>query len=94
MDPATIDQLIKERTSAAVKDALKSLLEAPAPMTKRSTSRAKGTRRKSPPRTSRSAETNGPDPSVLVQGKEADGSVTKTDELHGAHDDITGEERA
>jgi hypothetical protein len=38
MDPATIDQLIKERTSAAVKDALKSLLEAPVPAVSRRSS--------------------------------------------------------
>jgi hypothetical protein len=35
VDPAIIDQLINERTSAAVKDALKSLLEAPAPVVSR-----------------------------------------------------------
>jgi len=94
VDLATIDQLIKERTSAAVKDALKSLLEAPAPMTKRSTTRAKGTRRKSSPRTSRLAATNGPDPSMLAQGKAADGSITKTDEPRGDRDDIAGEAHA
>jgi len=38
VDPATIDQLIKERTSAAVKDALKSLLEAPVPAVSRRSS--------------------------------------------------------
>ena len=47
---ADIDQLIKKRTSAAVKDALKSLLEAPAPVTGRMSKtkapRAKGARRK------------------------------------------------
>jgi len=94
VDPATIDQLIKERTSAAVKDALKSLLEAPAPMTKRSTTRAKGTRRKSSPRTSRLAATNGPNPSMPAQGKAANGSVAKTGKPSGAHDDIAGEAHA
>jgi hypothetical protein len=62
VDPVTIEQLIKERTSAAVKDALKSLLDAPTPVTRRRTSRAKSTRRKSSPRTSRSAAANGPAP--------------------------------
>jgi hypothetical protein len=38
VDPAAIDQLIKERTSAAVKDALKSLLEAPVPAVSRRSS--------------------------------------------------------
>ncbi len=45
-----VDKLVKERTSAAVKDALKSLLEAPAPATGRATRkkapRAKGTRKR------------------------------------------------
>jgi hypothetical protein len=45
-----IEKLVKERTSAAVKDALKSLLEAPAPATGRATRkkapRAKGTRKR------------------------------------------------
>jgi hypothetical protein len=94
VDPAIIDQLIKERTSAAVKDALKSLLEAPAPTTKRSTTRAKGTRRKSSLRTSRSAATNGPDPSMLAQGKAVDGSVAKIGVPRGDRDDIAGEAHA
>jgi hypothetical protein len=45
-----VEKLVKERTSAAVKDALKSLLEAPAPATGRATRkkapRAKGTRKR------------------------------------------------
>ena len=45
-----VEKLVKERTSAAVKDALKSLVEAPAPATGRATRkkapRAKGTRKR------------------------------------------------
>ncbi|MBK8011742.1 MAG: BREX-1 system adenine-specific DNA-methyltransferase PglX [Deltaproteobacteria bacterium] len=50
VDRSDIDKLVKDRTSAAVKDALKSLLEAPAPTTGRATRkkapRAKGTRKR------------------------------------------------
>ncbi|SEU47607.1 BREX-1 system adenine-specific DNA-methyltransferase PglX [Nonomuraea wenchangensis] len=49
VEQATVEMLVKERTSAAVKDALKSLLEAPAPgigkASKRKASRGTGARR-------------------------------------------------
>ena len=93
VDQATIDRLIKERTSAAVKDALKSLLEAPVP-TGRGVSRAKGTRRKSHPKTSGAAVANGPDHSGLAQVKEADDSITRAGEVRGARYDVAGEEHA
>ena len=45
VEQATIDKLIKERSSAAVKDALKKLLDAPAPATTRASKRKKAARR-------------------------------------------------
>jgi len=45
VNQATIDNLIKERASAAVKDALKKLLDAPAPATTRASKRKKAARR-------------------------------------------------
>lgn len=57
-----VAKLVKERTSAAVKDALKSLLEAPAPATgramKKKAPRAKGTRKRTTSARSKAA-TNG-----------------------------------
>jgi hypothetical protein len=52
---AEIDQLVAERTSAAVKDALRSLLDAPAPMA----SKNRASRRSGQPRVRRSAPTTG-----------------------------------
>jgi hypothetical protein len=44
LEKVTVDQLVTERTSTAVKDALKSLLEAPAPSAGRGAGRKKATR--------------------------------------------------
>lgn len=82
-----IAKLVKQRTSAAVKDALKSLLEAPAPATGRATRkkapRSKGTRRRAASARPKAA-TNGPsssgrssaavDAELLSKVKEAIGS--------------------
>ena len=62
VDQTEVEKLVKGRTSAAVKDALKALLEAPAPATGRSSKkkapRAKGTRKRTAS-TRPKAETNG-----------------------------------
>jgi Eco57I restriction-modification methylase len=53
IDPTTIDELIKKRTSAAVKDALKNLLDAPAPTSARGSTRTTNGRRVSRRRATR-----------------------------------------
>ena len=66
-----VDKLVKERTSAAVKDALKSLIETPAPATGRS-SRKKAPRAKGTSSTSRSYAAVAPE--LLSKVKEAIGA--------------------
>ena len=50
VDPVTVDELIAERSSAAVRDALQSLLDAPVPRTAGSKSRGRRTRKGRRPR--------------------------------------------
>jgi len=75
IDKATIEKLIAERTSTAVKDALQNLLSAPSPGTSRGSSR-RLTNRGSSPRSSRPAGADSrPDSSAARRGAAPDNSI-------------------
>ena len=87
---AEVDKLIKERTSAAVKDALRNLLDAPAPATGRA-SRKKAARAKSSRKKTAStrpvAATNGASPPNRSPAPVDAGLLSKVKEAIGANGD-------
>lgn len=89
-----IDKLVKERTSAAVKDALKSLLEAPAPApatgrtTRRKAPRAKGTRKKTASGRPKAATNGASSPSRSSAAMDGE-LLSKVKEAIGANGDGT-----
>ena len=87
---AEVDKLIKERKSAAVKDALRSLLDAPAPATGRASrtkaARAKGSRKKTAS-TRPVAATNGASPPNRSPASVDAGLLSKVKEAIGANGD-------
>lgn len=87
---AEIDQLIAERSSAAVKDALQSLLDAPPPATgrggqRRASSRGSARRTRTTTGRQRSGASTAPDPAVMDSIKQAikaaDDGASKADVL-------------